>query len=165
MRRAAVVVLGFLLIFGKIPAYALGDSGRAYEGVEDFSLKNLEGEAVQLSAVLAQHKLVLLNFWATLCPPCIEETPDLVALQRANRERSFTVLGVNVGESQSRVKNFVSRHLINYPVLLDRQTRVAESYGVVGIPTSILLKSNGEVVGVYHAVTEKLKRDIEKNLS
>ncbi len=127
-----------------------------------FTLKNLNGEDVSLEALLKRNKAVLLNFWATWCPPCREEIPDLIKLQEAYQGRLFTVLGVDVAESPAKVSSFANKIGINYPVVLDRDNRVAGIYGVVGIPTSLLIGSDGKVLGVYYGFTRQLAEDVKK---
>ena len=130
-----------------------------------FTLKDLEGEDVSLEKELKSHKAVLVNFWATWCPPCREEVPGLIALQEKYGKQSFTVLGVDVGESDKKVSSFARKMGINYPLLLDRTQAVAESYDIMGIPTSFLVNSEGKILGTYHAYTQKLVNDIEKALN
>ena len=130
-----------------------------------FTLKNLEGESVSLQKELKSKKAVLINFWATWCPPCREEIPDLIKLQKERGGADFTILGVDVGEAAKQVSSFVESNGINYPVLLDADQSVAEKYNIVGIPTSILVNSEGKVLGTYHAVTPQMLRDVEKVLS
>ena len=127
-----------------------------------FTLKNLDGEDVSLEGLLKSNKAVLLNFWATWCPPCREEIPDLIKLQETYQGRSFTVLGVDVGESAAKVSSFADKIGINYPVVLDGNNRVAETYGIVGIPTSMLIGSDGKILGVYYGFTGQLVADVKK---
>lgn len=134
------------------------------ENKQMFTLKNLKGENISLEALLKRNKALLLNFWATWCPPCREEIPELIKLQENYQDRSFTVLGVDVGESTAKVSSFADKIGINYPVVLDRDNRVAESYKVVGIPTSILIGSDGKILGVYYGFTSQLVVDVEKIL-
>ena len=131
---------------------------------QHFVLKNLKGEEVKFDDVLQAHKAVLLNFWATWCPPCREEIPDLVELQAKHQNDSFTVLGVDVGESGSKVGAFAEKMKMNYPLLLDSEMQVAESYKVVGIPTSLLVTPEGTILGEYHGYTRRLVSDVEKAL-
>ncbi len=131
-------------------------------GRQMFTLKNLDGEDVSLEALLKRNKAVLLNFWATWCPPCREEIPDLIKLQETYQGRSFTILGVDVGESGAKVSGFVKKIGINYPVVLDSDNRVTEIYRVVGIPTSLLIDSDGKILGVYHGFTGPLVEDVKK---
>lgn len=128
----------------------------------DFTLKDTGGQDVNLKQTLAAHKAVLVNFWATWCPPCNEEIPGLIDLQAKYGSRGFTVLGVDVGESAAKVSSFAKRKGINYPLVLDSNQSVAESYGVVGIPTSYLVGPDGKVIGEYHAYTPDLVAAVEK---
>lgn len=127
----------------------------------DFTLKDITGKSVSLESVLKANKAVLVNFWATWCPPCREEIPGLIDLQAKYGNSGFTVLGIDIGESAGKVSNFMQKVGINYPVLLDADQSVAESYRVVGIPTSYLVSGDGKVLGEYHAYTPELVADVE----
>ena len=80
-----------------------------------FELSDLNGQKILLSDVFKKNKAVLLNFWATWCPPCREEIPGLIALQKQQGGDNFTILGVDVGESNKKVSSFVEKIGINYP--------------------------------------------------
>ena len=144
---------------GKASAAAQG------EAAPDFELKDLNHADTRLSATLSKNKAVLINFWATWCPPCREEIPDLIRLQERLRKEGLVVLGVDVGESQTKVSAFAAKMGINYPVLLDKDMEVSVQYKVVGIPTSYLIGRDGKVIGVYHAVTDDLVADVEQALA
>ena len=133
-------------------------------GSQLFTLRNLDGQDTSLEILLKRNKAVLLNFWATWCPPCREEIPELMKLQETYQDRAFTVLGIDVGESAAKVSSFVKKEGINYPIVLDSNSEVTEGYGVVGIPTSFLIRSDGKVLGVYHVFTRQLVADIERIL-
>ena len=156
----------FTLSFLIVGCVGPGSGGRAafaqISADQRFSLEDLSGRTVSLDGLLKEKKAVLLNFWATWCPPCRAEIPDLIRLQEQYSARGFTVLGVNVGESQGKVSSFASKVGINYPVLLDGDQAVAEKYRVVGIPTSLLISSDGKILGEYHAATPELFSDVEK---
>ena len=132
---------------------------------QKFVLNDLKGGSVSLENLLKQNKAVLINFWATWCPPCREEIPGLINLQKKFSGRSFTVLGIDVGESKVRVSAFAERAGINYPVVLDSDMAVAGRYSVFGIPTSFLVSSEGKILGEYHAYTAELVEDVKKALS
>lgn len=137
-----------------------GAAGSKYR----FSLKDLDGKTVTLDGLLQNHKAVLLNFWATWCPFCIEEMPELVHIQEKYSGRSFTVVGINAGESREDARRFLDKRPVNYPILLDTDMAVSETYGVIGLPTSMLVRADGKVIGVYHSVSPKLEADIEAQL-
>lgn len=130
-----------------------------------FTLEDIDGQSVSLKDVLASNKAVLINFWATWCPPCREEIPDLIRLQSQYKDKGFTVLGVDVGESGRKVSGFAAKNGMNYPIVLDKTNKVAESYGIVGIPTSYLVSSDGRILGEYHAAGPDLFADVEKALA
>lgn len=130
-----------------------------------FTLEDTAGQPVGLADLLASHKAVLINFWATWCPPCREEIPDLIRLQAQYKDKGFTVLGVDIGESARKVTGFAEKNGMNYPIVLDKTHKVAESYGVVGIPTSYLVASDGRILGEYHAAGPDLFADVEKALA
>lgn len=127
-----------------------------------FTLKDLEGEDTSLKDLLAGHKAVLLNFWATWCPPCREEIPDLIRLQEQYEDKGFTVVGIDVGESKKKVAKFAAKFSMNYPIVLDADQSVSAAYGIVGIPTSLLVDSQGNVIGEFHAAHQDLFDAVEK---
>lgn len=165
----AVWMAVWCAVFGLI---GCGDSGARTASLSGtlveknrFTLEDTDGRPVALSEVLAAHKVVLINFWATWCPPCREEIPDLIRLQSQYKDKGFTVLGVDIGESARKVAGFAQKSGMNYPIVLDKTHEVAESYRVVGIPTSYLVASDGRILGEYHAAGEELFADVEKALS
>ena len=168
LRRAAVslsLVL-FLVTVGCMGPGRDSDAepGGKIEERQRFTLSDAQGQPVSLDALLKEKKAVLLNFWATWCPPCREEIPGLIRLQSQYESRGFTVLGVDVSESDAKVSAFVKKMGMNYPVVIDHDNAVAEEYRVVGIPTSLLIRSDGAVLGEYHAATPKLFEDVEEAL-
>ncbi len=129
-----------------------------------FTLKDLDGKDVSLEAELKSHKAVLINFWATWCDGCQYEIPDLIRLQEKYKDKGFTILGVDLAESQKKLTSFAKRAKINYPILRDFDQSVFDRYGYNGIPSSLLVKSDGTVLGEYHSAEEGLFADVEKAL-
>lgn len=121
----------------------------------NFILQDLAGEKVELARVSTQ-KPVLLVFWATWCPTCIEEVPLLNEWKE--RYPQLEILGVDVEEPAERVNAFAHKRGIRYKILLDQEGKVAEEYGLVGVPSAILLAKGGKVI--YYGFT--LPQDIEK---
>ena len=161
-----ITVLLFISAFmttGCADADSVNRSGSSAPS-NNFTLKDVTGASVSLDGLLQKNKAVLVNFWATWCPPCREEIPDLIALQAKDKDRGLTILGVDVGESPTKVGNFVEKFGINYPVVLDSEMKVSESYRVVGIPTTYLMNSQGKIIGQYHGFTRDLESDVEKAL-
>jgi thiol-disulfide isomerase/thioredoxin len=105
-------------------------------------------------------KTLLITFFATWCPPCMQEIPDLISLQNEYGEKGFSVVALSVDQGgASVVKKLVEKRSINYPVLLANSATARNFGGVVGIPTSFLINSKGHVVKKYpgyvpHAILE-----------
>jgi peroxiredoxin len=108
----------------------------------DFSLTDLSGTQWNLRAPAG--KVVLLNFWATWCPPCRKELPDLEALYQRFRSQGLVILAVS-DEDSGKVKPFVVEHKLTYPVLLDPGRKVNELFQVEGIPKSFVYDRNGKL--------------------
>ncbi len=109
----------------------------------DFSLKSLDGQQVSLTLFKAQP--VLINFWASWCPPCRLEMPDLVKAYTAHQAQGFVLLGLNATslDSLPDVKAFVKEFGMTFPVLLDEDGSVAALYRLRGLPLSVFVNRQG----------------------
>jgi len=130
-----VVLLGLLGMAGRPPLVG----GPAPE----ITLKDLQGQEVRLSDL--RGKVVLLNFWATWCKPCKDEMPAMQASYDKLRDQGFVVLAVNELEDTEKVIEHVRKHGHTFPVVMDHDNRVANQYGVVGLPASFLVDRQGIV--------------------
>jgi cytochrome c biogenesis protein CcmG/thiol:disulfide interchange protein DsbE len=117
------------------------------EAAPDFALQTIDGRTVRLSDYRDQ--VVLLTTWATWCPPCRAEMPDLEAYYRQHQGDGFVVLAVNSRENSDTVAAFLEEHDFTFPVLLDPGGVVAKNYGVRGLPTSFFIDRDGMVRGVW----------------
>jgi peroxiredoxin len=109
----------------------------------DFELKDVAGKTWSLKSM--KGKVVLVNFWATWCPPCRKEMPDLQALSDEFGKQGFVVLGLTDEESNV-VKNFLSHQSYSYPILLDSNRTAAKQFGIEGIPKSYVYDRDGKLV-------------------
>jgi peroxiredoxin len=111
----------------------------------DFQLADLNGHQVKLSDLRGQ--VVLLNFWATWCPPCKAEMPDLQRLyQEQGVRHNFTVLGVDVEENQAAAQAFAIQYGLMFPLLPDATGQVSnDRYSIRAIPTSFIIDRDGAV--------------------
>lgn len=117
------------------------------EVIKDFTLEDLNGNKVTLSEL--KGKKILLNFWATWCPPCRREMPDMEKVYQENKANSdFVILAVNLGEKKETVQAFVKANNYNFLVLSDADKAVAKEYNIMSIPTSIFINSDGSVLEV-----------------
>ncbi len=115
----------------------------ASRAAPDFTLPTLDGETITLSD-LRGHPL-LINFWATWCPPCRQEMPAMQRVYERYRARGFIVLAVNFRERADQVRPFVEDLGLTFPVLLDETGRVAAQYQVIGLPSSYFVDAQGQV--------------------
>jgi peroxiredoxin len=109
----------------------------------DFTLTDLRGIPWHLHDL--KGKVVLVNFWATWCPPCRKEIPDLQALYDQYKEQGFVVLSIS-DEEAAKVQPFITERKITYPVLLDQGRKVNEEFQVEGIPKSFVYDRQGKLV-------------------
>jgi len=134
----------------------------------DFVLKDVAGKDTTLSSY--KGKVVLLEFWATWCPPCKAAIPEMVVLQKKYYEKGFTVLGVSLdtdSEVAAKVAQFSSSHGITYPVLIADEA-VPMTYMVMSLPTSFLISKEGTIIATYIGYFDdysmKVSSEIEKHL-
>lgn len=109
----------------------------------DFTLKDLSGKEWTLSEL--KGKVVLVNFWATWCPPCRKEMPDLQALYNEFKDDGLVVLALS-DETLDKAQPFITEHKYTYPVLLDPERKVAEKFFVDGIPKNFIFDREGKLV-------------------
>ena len=107
------------------------------------SLKDLEGAAHSLQA--HRGKVVVLNFWATWCEPCRDEMPSLNKLKQSFDGKPVVVLGVNVGEGEGRIKAFLDKVPVEFPVLLDRDAAASRVWKVRMLPATFILDREGRI--------------------
>jgi peroxiredoxin len=110
----------------------------------DFTLTDLQGKTWTLKDM--KGKVVLVNFWATWCPPCRKEMPDLEALYNRFKDQGFVILAISEDEETPKVGPFISEHKITYPILLDPGSTVNNLFQVEGIPKSFVYDRDGKLV-------------------
>ena len=114
------------------------------EQVPLFTLWDIHGNEVSLESY--RDKVVLINFWATWCPPCVEEMPTMRDLKTHFTDQPFEILAVNMGEEAEAIETFMERTQfnLNFPLLLDPTSQVARDYNVVGLPASLVVDKQGK---------------------
>ena len=143
---AVVAMVVLLLVGGSLRSDPAGSPPRPEVGfpAPDFSLTDTEGQPVHLSDY--RGKAVFINFWATWCPPCRAEMPEIRKLQQ--KMPDLVILGVNLGQSEksaSDVASFMQSHQYNWRVPFDADGRVSKAYGVISIPTSFFVDPGGVI--------------------
>lgn len=148
-REFKTVFVGILLLATVValPAFDGWGMGSRVPAVgtaaEDFALVGLDGKEQRLSQYRGQ--VVLVNFWATWCKPCTTEMPAMQATYDRLREKGFVVLAINELEDETKVREHIKQYGHTFPVLMDRDNKVANQFGVFGLPVSVFIDEKGVV--------------------
>ena len=126
-----------------------------------FTLKDLNGRTVRLSDY--QGKVVLINFWATWCPPCRAEMPDLVRLQREHGKEGFQIIGVTYPpEKKERVRRFARSLKVNYPIILGTREFKDRFSSDETLPLTIVINRDGKVSDIISGIL--LHKEFEEKI-
>ena len=132
-----------VLAFFTFPHYRQGESSVAGKKADDFAME-LNGKPEHLTDL--RGKVVVLNFWASWCAPCIEETPSLIDLQKRIASRNGVILGVSVDEDPSAYEKFLKDQHINYLTYLDPSKKIAADYGTSMWPETYIIDRQGVII-------------------
>jgi len=110
----------------------------------DFTLKSESGKIFHLSDFRGQ--VVLINFWATWCPPCRREMPSMERMWQKLKGKGVQVLAIDVGEDADTIFEFLGAYPVNFPLLMDLDGSVVKKYPVTGLPTSYIIDPEGKVI-------------------
>ncbi len=139
--RSALVPI--LLVFALLPACYRGSRpARIGTAAPNFTVKD-GNQTVTLSQLRGQ--VVVLNFWATWCPPCVEEIPSLVTMSQRLKSKGVTVLGVSVDADADAYKKFVKDHGVTFPTVRDADQKSNALYGTFKFPETYIIDRNGVV--------------------
>ena len=120
---------------------------------QPFVFKDMQGKQQRLQDY--RGKWVLVNFWATWCPPCLEEVPDLVSLHEAHSKSDLVVIGVALDSTEKSVKDFVAKKHVSYPVVVGDYDLAAQVGEVEVLPTSYLYNPQGELVSYQEGMVTR----------
>ncbi len=154
----AFMVLIFLFILACSDTKQTDTAGKTKDlTAPDFSVKDLSGQNFKLSSQKGKH--ILLIFMATWCPTCRSEIPHYKNIFETYGKKGLEVAMIDIDESQETVARFTSKYQIPFTTLLDAQAKVAFSYGIVGVPTMILINKDSRVLSRdYMAMDMLLER-------
>src|ERR1700738_3487332 len=145
--RVIVMSLGLASATLSVASTAAFAGDRAPRSAPDFTRKDLSGNS--LSLLRYRGKVVLLNFWATWCAPCLMEIPTFEAWQNTYGAAGLQIVGISMDDAPAPVKRAYEKYPLNYPVAMG-DTQLAQSFGgVLGLPLSYLIDPDGRVVGRY----------------
>jgi peroxiredoxin len=141
--------VGFVLLAAltALPAFDGWSMGSRVPAVgmqaEDFQLADLDGKTQSLSQY--RGKIVLVNFWATWCKGCTTEMPAMQVTYDRLRDKGFVILAIDELEGDAEVREHIRLHGYTYQVLMDRDNKVANQFGVFGLPVSVFIDQEGRV--------------------
>ena len=155
---AALLVLSYSQQQSTIGSVPLGASAllRVGKAAPEFSLKTLDG-AGTVSLAQLRGKRVLINFWASWCTPCIEETPALIEAYRQLNDPSVAFVAIGLQDDLARLKKFADDNGVPYLVVSDGDGAVGDAYAVRGLPTTILIDSSGIVQNIVSGPVQRDK--------
>ena len=150
LKRVLLALLGTVALLQAAPSWA-ELNGKA---APDWQLSDVNGKPLTLADF--KGKVVVLDFWATWCPPCRAEIPGLVALQKKYADQGLSVIGVSLDEKgPTVVKPFIERFAINYPVVMGSEKILADYGGISAIPTTFVIDREGNVVATHEGYTDQ----------
>lgn len=153
MNHPGPIAVAALWLLLSSPAFAM----KVGELAPDFTRRDFASSQLTLSD--HRGKLVLLNFWATWCPPCREEMPLFSGWQRELKGKGLQVIGVSMDDDATSVKKFIAKYPVTYPVVMG-DVKLAESFGgVLGLPLSYLIDAQGRVVARYQGEADLAKME------
>lgn len=115
--------------------------------IANLSLTSLDGKEVEISDF--HGKVILINSWATWCPPCEAEMPSLEKFYRENKAQGFEILAINAGEPKEIITKFKNNNLITFPIFVDPDGSILESFGITNLPTTIVVNREGIVEYIH----------------
>ena len=170
IRRLLVVAIIFSLVGGcHTQEGAEGDKSLeiADTGQEapDMPIPGIEGGVVRFDSF--KGKVIVLNFWATWCPPCRKEMPLLESTYKRYKDKGLVILGINYNEDRERVLKFTQEMGVTFPIILDKELNLTRKYGVLALPATFFIDKKGIIRAQYKGeiVEEIIATKVEPLLS
>ena len=161
MRKRAVgyaIAGGILLSVSVVSAYLAHARARgpAAPANLNFTLKDMNGADVRLADY--RGRPLVVNFWATWCPPCLLETPELVELAEQYKDRGVAIVGISYDDAPEQVQQFAKQFKVPYPLLIGRERDdVFDAFGLRdGLPTSVFIRADGTVAARLEGINTKV---------
>jgi cytochrome c biogenesis protein CcmG/thiol:disulfide interchange protein DsbE len=181
--RTAIMGLSLLILVGffSLLGWALARSGGVPSGsgvnnvfgeidiqegpAPDFTLETIDGKSITLSSL--RGKVVLIDFWASWCPPCREEAPRLSQVYKEYESQGVEFIGISIWDRLNDAKDYIKRFDVTYPSGLDTQGTILVDYGVRGIPEKFFIDTQGKLVAKFigPSNTDGLRKTLDQLLA
>lgn len=155
-----VVVIIFSLMEG-CHAKKEGDGSNRFQIIDigqkapDMPMVGIDGEIFRLDRF--NDKVIVLNFWATWCPPCTKEMPLLESTYKRYKEKGFVIVGINYNEDKERVSEFVNKAGVTFPIVIDNELKLTRTYRVLSLPATFFIDRKGIIRDIYRGeIHEKI---------
>ncbi|OGW25876.1 MAG: hypothetical protein A2X59_12945 [Nitrospirae bacterium GWC2_42_7] len=172
--KKAVLIISLFLLTAMAPGSQTGLNKEAVSPFDadkfvnvkapDFVLKDINGKDVALSSF--KGKVVLLNFWATWCPPCKHEMPSFNKLYTEMKAQGLEIIAISTDDSISYVKDYLRKNSFDFKILMDEKRITSKQYKVFSMPTTFLIDRNGIIIEKFHGEYDwtdpEIKKKIEK---
>ena len=139
-----LAVFSGVAVAGKEPLHPVKNTPVAAE----FDLMDVDGQRHTLT--MYRGKIVIVNFWATWCPPCRFELPAMEKVWERVKDKGVVILGINVGEDADTIFTFTADYPVTFPLLMDSDSKVTQIYPVIGLPTTFVINPQGNII--YRAI-------------
>ncbi len=152
--KSSVYLISLILVLSWELALSAGKNEQTLTPLPDlsqapgFKLVDIDGTTHRLADY--RGKVVIVNFWATWCPPCREEMPSMQRAWNELRKEDIAMLAVNVGEDEEIIFQFTANYPVEFPLLMDLDSKVVQSWPVVGLPTTFVVDTKGRLA--YRAI-------------
>lgn len=123
----------------------VADQLRPYQGRQNLPLELIDLEGQSQSLADYQGQVILLNFWASWCPPCLHEMPSMTRLKTLLADQAFDILAVNLAEQPEDFADFLQQNPVNFPILLDPQGQAIQDWRIIAYPTTYLIDKQGQI--------------------
>jgi peroxiredoxin len=143
-------LIGLLLLFSSV-AVAGNEPLHPVKGnpvAAEFNLMDVDSQRHNLA--MYRGKIIIINFWATWCPPCRFELPAMEKVWERLKDKGVVILGINVGEDADTIFTFTADYPVTFPLLLDSDSSVTQKYPVIGLPTTFVVNPRGQII--YKAI-------------
>lgn len=170
-KRRLVIRTAILLVLGAAVAYSLYSNltkdnklkVAVGDTAPDFALVDMQGNKHRLSDYRGQG--IFLNFWGTWCPPCKKEMPYINNQYQQYKDKGVQLMSVDIQESPLAVQQFADRLKLDFPIMIDTEKEVMNTYGVDYLPATFLIDKNGKVVKYYTGeLSENMIRDFMEKI-